>query len=168
MLASSQSDKFQAGGCVRNLFETTLPTAPFGSTGHQSTPVVFGAAALGGMSQQRADVTMASIARWGINHIDTGASYVASDDRLKPWLANHRTDVFLATKTGRRSGAGARDELEKSLKRMGVDHIDMVRFHNLVEDHECEWAHAPGGAVEALAGGRWADGEVSGPGKFRW
>ena len=153
-LASLQPDKFLMGGYVRTMFETTLPTAPFGSTGHQSTRVIFGAAALGSMSQERADATLASVGEWGINHIDTAASYGESEDRLKPWLANHRADVFLATKTGRRSGAGAREELEKSLERMGVDHIDMVQLHNLVEDDEWERAHAPGGAVEALAAAR--------------
>jgi aryl-alcohol dehydrogenase-like predicted oxidoreductase len=133
---------------------TLLPTAPFGRTGHQSTRVIFGAAALGAMSQGRADATMASISEWGINHIDTAASYGDSEDRLKPWLAEHRNDVFLATKTGERSGAAARAQLEKSLERMGVDHIDLVQLHNLVEDDEWETAHGDGGAVAALAQAR--------------
>ena len=133
---------------------TSLPTAAFGTTGHQSTRVIFGAAALGGMTQERADATMASVTDWGINHIDTAASYGASEDRLKPWLAEHRSEVFLATKTGRRSGAGARAELEKSLDRMGVDHIDLVQLHNLVEQDEWDRAHAQGGAVAALAAAR--------------
>jgi aryl-alcohol dehydrogenase-like predicted oxidoreductase len=61
-----------------------LPVAPFGRTGHRSTRVIFGAAALGGMSQERADATLAAVAGWGINHIDTAASYGASEDRLQP------------------------------------------------------------------------------------
>lgn len=132
----------------------SLPTAPFGSTGHQSTRVLFGAAALGGMSQERADATMDIVHRWGINHIDTAASYGQSEDRLKPWLASHRDEVFLATKTGQRTGDAARAELEKSLERMGVDHIDMIQLHNLVENDQWEIAHGPGGAVEALAKAR--------------
>jgi aryl-alcohol dehydrogenase-like predicted oxidoreductase len=133
---------------------TSLPTAPFGSTGHQSTRVIFGAAALGGMSQQRADVTLARIAEWGINHVDTAASYGASEDRLQPWLVEHRAEVFLATKTGERDGVAARAELERSLERMGVDHVDMIQLHNLVEDDEFETVFAPGGAVEGLAAAR--------------
>jgi aryl-alcohol dehydrogenase-like predicted oxidoreductase len=128
-----------------------LPTAPFGRTGHTSTRVIFGAAALGGMSQERADATLAAVAGWGINHIDTAASYGASEDRLHPWLASHRHEVFLATKTGERQGDAARAELERSLERLGVDHVDLVQLHNLVEPDEWEVAHAPGGAVEALA-----------------
>ena len=131
-----------------------LPTAPFGSTGHESTRVLFGAAALGAMSQDRADATMDAVRSWGINHIDTAASYGESEDRLKPWLAKHRSEVFLATKTGAREGDAARAELERSLTRMGVDHIDMIQLHNLVEEDEWQVAHGPGGAVAALAKAR--------------
>jgi hypothetical protein len=127
---------------------------PFGATGHQSTRVIFGAAALGGMSQSRADATLAEMSDYGINHIDTAASYGAAEDRLKPFLADHRSDVFLATKTGERTGDAARRELERSLERMGVDHVDLIQLHNLVEDAEFEVAHGPGGAVEALVRAR--------------
>jgi aryl-alcohol dehydrogenase-like predicted oxidoreductase len=131
-----------------------LPSAPFGRTGHLSTRVLFGAAALGGMSQARADETLAVVARHGVNHIDTAASYGAAEVRLRPWLAHHRHEVFLATKTGERRGDAARAELERSLERMGVDHVDLIQLHNLVEPEEWEVAFAPGGAVDALARAR--------------
>lgn len=131
-----------------------LPIAPFGATGHQSTRVIFGAAALGGMSQERADATLARVETWGINHIDTAAMYGASEDRLRPWLGAHRGEVFLATKTRERRGDAARSELERSLERMGVDSVDLIQLHNLVEDDEFDAAFAPGGAVEALAAAR--------------
>ncbi|MDQ3739119.1 MAG: aldo/keto reductase [Actinomycetota bacterium] len=131
-----------------------LPIANFGRTGHASTRVIFGAAALGGMTQERADATLALVADRGVNHIDTAASYGASEDRLRPWLANHRDEVFLATKTGERRATAARTELERSLGRMGVDHVDLVQLHNLVEPEEWDTAFAPGGAVEALATAR--------------
>ena len=131
-----------------------IPTAAFGRTGHHSTRLIFGAAALGGMSQERADATLAEVHAWGINHIDTAASYGASEDRLQPWLADHRDEVFLATKTGERQGDAARAELERSLQRMAVDHVDLVQLHNLVEPDEWDVAHGPGGAVEALARAR--------------
>lgn len=133
---------------------TALPLAPFGSTGHHSTRVIFGAAALGGMSQERADITLSNVRECGINHIDTAASYGAAEDRLRGWLGEHRRDVFLATKTGERSGSAARAELERSLERMDVDHIDLIQLHNLVEDDEFDTVFAPGGAVEALSTAR--------------
>lgn len=126
----------------------------FGSTGHTSSKVIFGAAALGGMGQSRADATMEMVMRFGVNHIDTAASYGASEDRLKPFLGDHRRDVFLATKTGDRDGDGARRSLETSLERMGVDHVDMIQLHNLVEEDEWRTVFSPGGAVPALFAAR--------------
>ena len=123
---------------------------PFGTTGHDSSRVLFGAAALGAMSQTRADQTMQTVLEFGINHIDTAAGYGDSEVRLRPFLDDHRGQFFLATKTGERDGAAARRELEQSLQRMNVDHVDMVQLHNLVEPEELEIAHAAGGAVQAL------------------
>ncbi len=131
-----------------------LPTAPFGRSGHDSTRVIFGAAGLGGMGQDAADRVFALVEAAGINHIDTAAGYGDSEIRLQPWLADHRDEVFLATKTGDRDGDAARASLERSLERMGVDHVDLIQLHNLVEPHEWEVAHRPGGAVEALARAR--------------
>ena len=131
-----------------------IPVAPFGASGHHSTRVIFGAAALGGMSQTRADTTLERVASWGINHIDTAAGYGDSEVRLAPWLSMNRGRVFLATKTHARSGDGARASLERSLERMGVDSVDLVQLHNLVEPDEWDRVFAPGGAVEALAAAR--------------
>ena len=132
----------------------TLATAPFGSTGHLSSRIIFGAAALGGMSQDRADATIEQVRAAGCNHFDTAASYGESELRLAPWLASHRNDVFLATKTGERSGDAARAELERSLERLGVDQVDLIQLHNLVEEDDWVEAHSPGGAVHALAKAR--------------
>jgi aryl-alcohol dehydrogenase-like predicted oxidoreductase len=131
-----------------------LPTAPFGRTGHDSTRVIFGAAALGGMRQDRADEVLATLLELGVNHIDTAASYGESELRIGPWMPEHRSRFFLATKTGERQGDRARRELERSLERLQVDAVDLVQLHNLVEPGEWEVAHGPGGAVEALARAR--------------
>ncbi|MEP7202741.1 MAG: aldo/keto reductase [Ilumatobacteraceae bacterium] len=131
-----------------------LPTHSFGRTGHDSTRVIFGAAALGSMNQDTADQTLSLIQSYAVNHIDTARSYGDSELRLAPWLVENRSKVFLATKTGERSGLAARTELEESLTRMGVDHVDLIQLHNLVEPKEWEIAFAPGGAVEALAQAR--------------
>lgn len=131
-----------------------LSTAPFGRTGHVSSRVIFGAAALGAMSQARADATLSRVREWGINHIDTAAGYGDSELRLAPWLRTESERVFLATKTRHRDGPGARDGLERSLERMGVERVDLIQLHNLVEPDEWEAAFAPGGAVHALATAR--------------
>jgi aryl-alcohol dehydrogenase-like predicted oxidoreductase len=131
-----------------------IETAPFGRTGHRSSRVIFGAAALGRMSQDRADELLPILQELGVNHIDTAASYGDSELRIRPWMATHRRDFFLATKTGDRTGDAARASLERSLERLGVDQVDLVQLHNLVEEDEWRTAHGPGGAVEALARAR--------------
>ena len=128
--------------------------AAFGRTGHESSRVIFGAAALGSMRQERADEVLATLLEFGVNHIDTAASYGDSELRLAPWMAEHRDHFFLATKTGERTGGAARASLERSLTRLGVDSVDLIQLHNLVEPDEWETAHGPGGAVEALARAR--------------
>jgi aryl-alcohol dehydrogenase-like predicted oxidoreductase len=128
-----------------------IETSEFGRTGHFSSRVIFGAAAIGSGSQNFADGILETVRAAGINHIDTAASYGDSELRLTDFLHDHRDEVFLATKTGERSGSAARAELERSLQRLGVAHVDLVQLHNLVEDDEWAVAHGPGGAVEALA-----------------
>ncbi len=131
-----------------------MATDAFGSTGHRSSRLIFGAAALGAMKPERAIATLELIDRAGINHIDSAAAYGDSELRLAPWLAENRERVFLATKTGERSGEGARRSLENSLERMGVDHVDLIQLHNLVDDDGWQTAHGPDGAVAALARAR--------------
>ena len=132
----------------------TLPVAPFGRSGHDSTRLIFGAAALGSMTQERADDTLAIIDAAGINHIDTAAGYGASEDRLQPFLAADRERFYLATKTGEREGDKARAQFERSLERMGVDHVDLIQLHNLVEPDEWEVAFGDGGALDAMVRAR--------------
>jgi len=131
----------------------------FGRTGHKSSRTIFGAAALGAMSPSRAERVLGLLPEYGVNHIDTAASYGDSELRLAPWLAQHRADYFLATKTGERSAAGARDGVAQSLERMGVEQIDLIQLHNLTDEKGWQTAFAAGGAVEALAEAR-AQGRV--------
>jgi aryl-alcohol dehydrogenase-like predicted oxidoreductase len=131
-----------------------IDQAEFGRTGHRSSRVIFGAASLSRVSQERAEEVLPILMEFGVNHIDTAAGYGDSELRLAPWLATHRDEFFVATKTGDRDGAGARASLERSLTRMGVDHVDLIQLHNLVEPEEWEQAHGPDGAVPALVRAR--------------
>ncbi len=127
---------------------------PFGRTGHESTRVLFGAAALGFMGEERAGPILETLLEFGVNHIDTAAAYGDSELRLATWLREHRGRFFLATKTGQRDAAGARESLHRSLERMGVDRVDLIQLHNLVDEAEWERALGPGGALEALVEAR--------------
>lgn len=127
---------------------------PFGRTGHHSTRILFGAAALGSMRQERADTVLDAMHAAGVNHIDTAASYGDAELRLAPFLKRHPGAFFLATKTGRRTAADARDELHRSLERLGVERVDLIQLHNLVDETEWQTALGSGGALEALVQAR--------------
>jgi aryl-alcohol dehydrogenase-like predicted oxidoreductase len=127
---------------------------PFGRTGHQSTRVIFGAAALSEVSQEDADRTLAYVAERGINHIDTAASYGDAELRLGPFLEQHRDGYFLATKTGERTRDAAYAEICRSLERLRTDRVDLIQLHNLVDEDEWRTAYAPGGVLEAAVRAR--------------
>ncbi len=127
---------------------------PFGRTGHHSTRTLFGAAALGAMRQDRADALLELLLEFGVNHIDTAASYGDSELRIAPWMKHHRDDFFLATKTGERDYDGAMASIERSLERLEVDRLDMIQFHNLTDEPGWRQAMGKGGALEAAVAAR--------------
>lgn len=131
-----------------------LPTFPFGRTGHESTRILFGAAALGGMRQEKADAILEQLLEAGINHLDTAASYGDAELRIGPWMREHRARFFLATKTGERTKTAARESLHRSLERLRVDSVDLIQLHNLVAEDEWATALGPDGALEAMVEAR--------------
>jgi len=126
-----------------------LQTLPFGRSGHPSTRLIFGAAALWRASQQEADRALEALLAAGVNHIDAAASYGDAELRIGPWMERHRNRFFLATKTGERSYAAARTQIRRSLERLRVDHVDLLQLHNLVQEDEWETAMGPDGALRA-------------------
>ena len=126
----------------------------FGRTGHMSTRTLFGAAALGRVNQKTADETLEVLLEYGVNHIDTAASYGDAEDRIGPWMKTRRDDFFLATKSGERTYEGAWREIENSRRRMGVDVIDLWQMHALYEPKEWEIAMGPDGALKAFVEAR--------------
>ena len=128
--------------------------APFGATGHDSSRVIFGAAALSEVSQSEADRALDLLLEHGVNHIDVAAGYGDAELRIAPWLRRHPGTFFLATKTGERSYRGARDEIRRSLDRLGVDRVDLIQLHNLVDVIEWDTALSSGGALEAAVEAR--------------
>ncbi len=122
---------------------------PFGQTGHQSSRTLLGAAAFGNVTQDEADRSIELAYSYGVNHVDTAASYGDAELRLGSWISRHGRPSFLATKTGERTYAKAREEIHRSLERMHVDQVDLIQLHNLVDPQEWETALGPGGALEA-------------------
>jgi aryl-alcohol dehydrogenase-like predicted oxidoreductase len=131
-----------------------VPQDAFGRTGHNSSRTIFGAAALSKVTQAAADRTLEVLLRHGVNHIDVAASYGDAELRIAPWLKSEPQRFFLATKTGERTAKRARDELHRSLDRLGVDHVDLWQLHNLADPIEWDTALSPGGAIEAAVEAR--------------
>lgn len=127
-----------------------IARAPFGRTGRVGARTIFGAAALSRVTQAEADRALEAILPYGVDHIDVAASYGDAELRIAPWLARLGRDrFFVATKTGQRTYAGARDEIRRSLERLGTDHIDLIQLHNLVAEDEWETAFSHDGALRA-------------------
>ncbi|MEA3336721.1 MAG: aldo/keto reductase [Chloroflexota bacterium] len=122
---------------------------PFGRTGHLSTRTLFGAAALSRVTQEEADRTLEVLLSYGVNHIDTAASYGDAELRIGPWMDTCRDQFFLATKTEKRTYAEAREEIQRSLERLRVDQVDLIQLHFLVDEEQWKTAMGPGGALEA-------------------
>jgi len=81
----------------------------FGRSGHMSSAIVFGAAALARADESTADRVLDLLLEYDVNHIDTAARYGDSELLVGRWMLRHRDRFFLATKTGDRDYAGARD-----------------------------------------------------------
>ncbi len=126
-----------------------IERAHFGATGHESSRTIFGAAALGNVSKQDADRTLELLLQHGINHIDVAAAYGDAELRIASWLRRYEGEFFVATKTGERTYRGAREEIRRSLDRLGVDQVDSIQLHNLVDVIEWETALGADGALEA-------------------
>jgi aryl-alcohol dehydrogenase-like predicted oxidoreductase len=126
----------------------------FGRTGHLSTRLLLGAAAFSDVSQAETDATMDVALSYGINHVDTAASYGDAELRLGDWIKRNGRPFFLATKTGERTAAAALKEIYRSLDRLNVDQVDLIQLHHLVDPQEWEIALGPGGALEAAVAAR--------------
>ena len=122
----------------------------FGRTGHASTRIIFGAYALNKATQNEADRVLELLLESGVNHIDTAPMYGNAEKCIGPWMEKHRGEFFLATKTRRRDYQEAWDNLQRSLDRLRVDHVDLWQMHGLTGPAGWERAMGPGGTLEAF------------------
>jgi aryl-alcohol dehydrogenase-like predicted oxidoreductase len=121
----------------------------FGRTGHMSSRILFGAAALWDLPQADADAAIELALASGVNHFDVAASYGNAELYLGDWIKRHGKPSFLATKTEERTAEKAHDSIRRSLERLHVDHVDLIQLHNLIDPAEWQTALGPGGALEA-------------------
>ncbi len=121
----------------------------FGRSGHLSSRILLGAAAFSDVTQTETDAALELALSFGINHVDTAASYGEAELRIGSWISRNGKHFFLATKTGERTANKAREEIHRSLERLQVAQVDLLQLHNLVDPQEWETALGAGGALEA-------------------
>jgi predicted aldo/keto reductase-like oxidoreductase len=122
-----------------------------GRLGHQSSVLIYGAAALSEVDQDTADTSIQLALDAGINHFDVAASYGDAELRLGPWMPTIRDRIFLATKTGLRDRDAAWAQLNHSLERLQTDHLDLIQIHAVGDLEELDLVTRPGGSLEAVA-----------------
>ncbi len=120
-----------------------------GRLGHDSSVLIYGAAALGNVTQDAADRSVQEALDGGINHFDVAADYGDAELRLGPWMADIRDRIFLATKTGKRERDAAWNEINASLERLQTDRIDLLQLHAVGDTEQLDLATGPNGALEA-------------------
>ena len=126
-----------------------METRRLGRLEHKSSVLIYGAAALGEVSQDVADRSIQQALDGGINHVDVAADYGEAELRLGARMSEIRDRIFLATKTGRRDHESAWGEINRSLERMRTDRIDLLQLHAIGDLDELDSATRPGGALEA-------------------
>ena len=120
-----------------------------GRTDHDSSVLIYGAAALSEVDQDTADASLVEALGAGINHFDVARDYGEAEVRMAPWLREHRGEIFLATKTGQRDAEAAWRGIHESLERLGVDSVDLLQLHAVGDLRELDKVTASDGALKA-------------------
>jgi predicted aldo/keto reductase-like oxidoreductase len=125
-----------------------------GRSDHQSSVLIYGAAALAEVDQDTADASIQLALDAGINHFDVAASYGEAELRLGPWMGGIRDRIFLATKTGLRDHDDAWAQINRSLERLQTDRVDLIQIHAVGDTEELDLVTRPGGSLEAVVRAR--------------
>ncbi len=132
---------------------SSLPRRPLGTTGEEVSIL-----ALGGGHVARQNIPSSEVIRiiryaidQGVTFIDSAWEYHGgrSEALIGQAIRGRRDDLFLMTMVCARDRAGALEQLDESLRRLGTDHLDLWQFHEINYDNDHEWIFAPGGAAEA-------------------
>ncbi len=132
-----------------------LPRRPY-KNGIDLSIIAFGGIVVCGLPQEEASRRVAAAYDRGVNYFDCAPSYFDGEAELKlgEALRPHRGNVFLAEKTMARDANGAREELERTLRRFHTDHVDLYQFHAVGSMEDVDNILAPGGAAETFYAAR--------------
>lgn len=131
-----------------------METRPFGRTAESFPILSFGGQRIVDEHQcteeQAIEIVNTAIDR-GIRYFDTAWIYSngQAETRLGKVVRHRRSEMWIATKTWDTSRDGARRQLETSLERLGTDHVDEWRLHNVWDFARLDEFTGRGGALEA-------------------
>ena len=121
-----------------------------GNTGLMVSRVGFCGIPIQRLSEDEAVAVVRGCLDLGITFIDTAHGYTTSEERIGKAIRGRREGLVLASKTPGRDRATARQHIELSLKRLGVDHIEVYQLHGISTPENFEKVLAPDGALRAL------------------
>jgi len=130
-----------------------VPYRTLGRTGEKVSLVGVGGAHIGRVSEKESlQIIRASLDR-GLNFLDNSWDY--NDGKSEEWMGKalkdgYRQKAFLMTKIDGRTRESATRQLDESLKRLQVDHVDLLQFHEIIRMNDADRIFAPGGALEAV------------------
>ena len=127
-----------------------VPKRRFGRAEDMISIIGFGGIVVQDLSPNEASNHVAESVERGVNYFDVAPTYGNAQDRLGPALKPHRNKCFLACKTTKRDAAGAKEELEASLKALETDHFDLYQLHAITTAEDVEQVFARGGAMETF------------------
>ncbi|WP_165245370.1 aldo/keto reductase [Paludisphaera soli] len=127
-----------------------VPRRPYGRAKDPISVIGFGGIVVKDVSPEQAARYVSEAVDRGVNYFDVAPSYGNAQERLGPALQPHRDACFLACKTAEREAAGARRELEESLRLLRTDRLDLYQLHALTSLEDVEKAFGPGGAMEVF------------------
>ncbi len=126
---------------------------PYGNSGRELSIIGLGGVVFCSLNQAESDAIVAESIERGVNYFDVAPSYGKDQEteiKLGGGLRGKRDGVFLACKTGDRTKDGARLELERSLRHLQTDYVDLYQLHAITSVEEVETALGVGGAMEAI------------------
>ncbi len=128
----------------------SLKKIRLGKTELQVTQLGFGGIPIQRLSEEDAVKVVKRVVDLGINFLDTAWGYTTSEERIGKAIAGQREKVFIATKTPPMNREMIQNNLKLSLKRLGVEYIDLYQLHGVSSFPALEQILAPGGALEVL------------------
>ena len=140
-----------------NQLTNEMPKRVLGRTGRRLSIIGFGGIVAMDTEPQRVKNLVAEAVEKGVNYFDVAPTYGGAELKLGAALEPFRKDCFLACKTTKRDKAGAKVDLDNSLKNLKTDHLDLYQLHAISDvEKDVKAALSRDGAIQTFIKARKA------------